>query len=414
MAIVINKKNPAELLSATKEKVIGRTGLNYFDSDSKTKALVNALTEEQIFLQKELDSVIRNLQLETVTGEALTRYGLSMGVEPIDPTFATVTSNELNVAFYTSTGGTFGSINSSNPITIAAGSVIYSNPNNNESGALIEYVTENPITLIAANTIQYISCRAKLSGSISNVGSGVLLNHNVSNYTDSGNSSLKVVNFYPILNGRDKEPEDNYKFRIAQKYNSLIQNSEAKIKLNTLTIPGVINIKAVPGLFGIGTVGVVVLSSDFESNESLIEAVQRRLDVFQGVAGQMIAIPASKVTFNLTLKAKAIKDLTLVDKSLLEVDIRRIIDSYFKNIGLGGAVNINDLVELIKAKHKGSLKFTNLNNSFFQTININRDFTTNFNTQVQYLRNPVYQLEVDEFAYLGNSFELEIENLSDV
>lgn len=414
MAIIINKKNPAELLSATKEKVISQTGLNYFDSDSKTKALVNALTEEQIFLQKELDAVIQNLQLETVTGDALTRYGLSMGVTPLESTFSTVTASELNVAFYTSTGGNFGSINGSSPIVIPVGSVIYSNPNNNESGALVEYITESPVTLLAGNTIQYISCRAKLPGSVSNVGSGVLINHNISSYTDSANRSLKVINFYPILNGRDKEPEDNYKFRIAQKYNSLIQNSEAKIKLNTLTIPGVINIKAVPGLFGIGTVGVVVLSSDFESNESLIEAVQRRIDTFQSVAGQMIAIPASKVTFNLVLKAKAIKDLTLIDKTSLEIDIKRIIDSYFKNIGLGGIVNINDLVEIIKAKHKGSLKFTNLNNSFFQTITINRDFATNFNTQFQYLRNPVYSLEVDEFAYLGNSFELEIENLSDV
>jgi hypothetical protein len=411
MAISPNVKSVTDLLASTKQKVLSRTGLNNFDSDSKIRVLAESLVDEQVALQRELTNTVDLLQLSTTRGQALTEYGSSRGVDLLDVTFASVDASELNLAFYVESG-TFGAINSAANITLPVGETISSDPNGNELGALIEYTLTSPLVCVTGDTIAYASARAKLSGSVANVGTAVLVRHSFTGYTDSANNTLKVINFYPILNGRDRESEDSYKFRIAKNYNTLAQNSETKIKLTNLKVPGVLDTRFVNGLFGIGTVGVVVLSADYESNPSLIAEVQSRLDRFKGPVGTLVAVPASKASFDFELKVKASKELSILEKAALKTSIQKTINQYFKSLSLGGLIRIDELVSLINANYRGSIRFERLGKNLFKNIYVSRNFSGSASNDKDLLIATTFQLDVDEFAKL-NTVNIEYE-ISDV
>lgn len=411
MAISPNVKSVSDLLTSTKQKVLSRTGLNNFDSDSKIRVLAEALVDEQISLQRELTNTVDLLNLSTTRGQALTEYGSSRGVDLLDVTFASVDASELNLAFYVSSG-TFGDINTASNITLPVGQTISSDPNSNELGALIEYTLTSPLTCVAGESLAYASARAKLSGSVSNVGTAVLTRHSFTGYTDSANNTLKVINFYPILNGRDRESEDSYKFRVAKNYNTLAQNSETKIKLTNLKIPGVLDTRFVNGLFGIGTVGVVVLSADYESNASLISEVQARLDRFKGPVGSLVAVPAVKASFDFELKVKASKELSILEKATLKTSIQKTINQYFKSLSLGGLIRLDELVSLINANYRGAVRFERLGKNLFKNIYVSRNFVGSTSNDKDLLIANTLQLDPDEFAKL-NTIDIQYE-ISDV
>ena len=404
MATTPSPKNGITILKNFRSKLTERTNVNNFDRDSKARALSDALTEELIELRQKSIEAFQANQLSNSVGEDLVQFGRTRGVDPNSQTFAQVTEQELNLAYYVESG-TFGDINSGASITIPVGTTIYSAPNNNELGTTINYKTSQEYVLGAANSLQFISAKAEISGDVSNVGQGVLRNHSFTNYTDVGNGTLKVINFYPIINGRRKETDDQYRFRISQNYNRLHQNSDARILLTALKVPGVLQVKSISGYFGVGSVGVVVLGADNQSNQSLIDEVQVRLNRFQGPAGHMVAIPAVQAVIELELDVRTTRNITEADKPRIKAQIQRAAINYFRSVGIGGTVRFDELAKAIQTSTKGVVAIGSLGNNkkLFKKIFLRKGYATGVLSERERIITDAHSLDEDEFVDLSSN-----------
>ena len=63
-------------------------------------------------------------------------------------------------------------------------------------------------------TKTYLSAQTLISGSQANAGAGTLNHHTFTKYADALNRSLLVTNVNTISYGRDRETDDNFKYRI--------------------------------------------------------------------------------------------------------------------------------------------------------------------------------------------------------
>lgn len=401
MATTPSQKNGITILREFRDNITARTDITNFDKDSKVRALSDTLTKELIDIRNQSIQAFQANQLSNSRGDNLDQFGNSRGVPRNINTFCQVLEEERNLALYVESG-TFGDINSANSILIEEGTIIYSTPNNNELGATINYRTLKSYTLDATASLQYISARAETSGSVSNVGQGVLRNHQFTNYSDSINGTLKVINFYPILNGQQSERDDQYRFRISQNYNRLHQNSDARILLTSLNVPGVLEVKPITGFFGIGTVGVVVLGADNQSNNALVEAVQVRLNRFKGPSGLMQAVPATQASVELELDVKTSRTLTQQEQARLTAQIRRTTNNYFRSIGIGGVVRFDELARSIQTGSKGLVKLGTVGSEskLYKNIFLRRGFANSVLSERSRIISDIHLLEEDEFADL--------------
>lgn len=407
MPTIPNHLNPIDILAEFKEKGESRSNISSHQRDSKFRAISDVLTEELLNLKEEQIALERTRQLSSATGKALADIGQRLGEPPIRPLHARVDVTERNIAFYVESG-TFGTINGASNIVLPANTRIFTEPNSNELNTSIEYTLIQSYTLLASESLQYVSARAVNIGTPSNVGELVLRQHNVTNYSDSANNSLKVINFYPILNGVDEEKDDLYRFRLANKYNSIITNNETKLRLGALTIPGIVNTRVEPAYYGIGTAAVFALGPENQANESLIRGLQSRLDSWKVPSGDYIATPGTQVHFDFELEVRPTKTLTNSQIARLKSEINRSFLTYFRSLGIGSVVDLSLLASQVQQRvvTVASLNQKNLSKTF-KKVYIRKSFSGGALDEKSKLLANSYILERDEFASLG-SLSIEI------
>ena len=394
-----SQKNPLEYFRAFRNELSAKAGINNFDTDSKAGALVGPLVDELLRSREELTSTFYSNQIQNAVGKELDSIGARYGVSRFQSTFSNVDSSEQCLALYTAS--TFGAINGGNNIVIPAGSLtISSDPNGNELGATIQYKNTEQITLLAADTIAFISAKAVTIGSGFNVGSKVLKRHNFTGYVDSVAGSLKVVNFYSILNGRDEESNNVYRFRITQQFSKIAQANDTRMLLEALEIPGVINTLTIPGYYGIGTAGVVVLGPENESNTRLVNRVQDRVNSHKTPGHYIQAVPAVRVLFDFELTLKLASSTTVSQQNNIRSQVSRILLKSLKSVGLGGSISLSTL-SLDISKQLGNLASVKVVDSPFDKVWVNKSYSGGAFNDRQRLLTDAYALELDEYSDLG-------------
>jgi uncharacterized phage protein gp47/JayE len=403
MAIAPEQKNPLDLVRGWRAKIGARTGITNFSADSVTRALMDVLAQEVSQVrQSQLESFYAS-QLSRASGKQLDLIGEDMGLPRLQPTFSSASVSEHNFAFYVETG-TFGSINGGSSITIPVGTILYSDQNQNELNARVEYETIQSVTLSAANAIGYCGAKAVTAGPFYNVGANVIRNHNFSGYVGAGAGGLKVMNFFAVLNGRSQEPDDRYRFRLSRNYDRLISRNDSRIMLNALQVPGVLDVKILPGFYGIGTSAVVVLGPDYEVSLSLIAAVQSQLDVMSVPGLRVLATPATKVQLDLQLELSPIKDLSALERRQIETDVRRVLKNLLRSVEIGGTVSLKELEKAVHENARAVLKMGRRTGSevrMFKNVYIRRGAATGTMSERELLLLTSVTLEPQEFFDLG-------------
>ncbi len=402
MAVIPSRKNALNILKNFREKLLTRTKINIFERNSKARAISDGLTAEIVALEQKQKEAFESIQLSTSRGKSLISFGETLGISKRENNFAFVDETELNLALYVETG-TFGDINGAVSITVPEGAIIFSEPNNNELGATIQYRTTTSFVLPAADSLKYISARAVTSGSVSNVGRSVLKNHDITAYSDVANNTLKVINFYPILNGFDEEQDSQYKFRISQNYARLMQNSDARILLTALKVPGVLDAVPLTGYYGIGSVGVVVLGADNQATPALVSEVQSRLNRFEGPAGNMRALAAVSVVFDLELEVKTSRTISLPEQARLTSLIKRSTNNYFRSLGIQGLVSFQDLAREIQTQSGGLVKLGTVGSEkrLYKAVYMKKGFSNGVLSEREVIVANNILLKQDEYADLG-------------
>jgi uncharacterized phage protein gp47/JayE len=403
MAIPPDTKSPNVILRSFKDRIQSRTGVTKFDSDSKVGAILDIVTDELVETRNQSIQAYYNNQLTRANGEFLDRIGRTLGLDRFNATYASSNKNEQNLAFFVESG-TFGDINGAAPFVIPAGTIISSVPNQNELNVAVEYEMLESVVIPASGAIAFVSVRSKLSGSQYNVGEGVLSNHNFTDYTLSSSNLLKVVNFYAILNGRDRENDDRYRFRLSKNYDRLISTNDTKIKLSALNVPGVLDVKVVSNYYGIGTVGAIVLGADYSTSNAQLKAVQANLDEMKAPGLKVAAVAATKVSIDIELEIEPTRPLTSLEKQNVRLAVTSAITNQLRSSGIGGIVEISSIVEAIRRNAPVALKVgRKYDNSFnvFSKIYLRRGFASGFSSERELLVGNSFSLNEEEFADLG-------------
>lgn len=398
MAIALEQKNLVNYLKAFQERVTRRTNINLFDKDSKTQALIDIFSDQLKADRGDAVSAFNALQVTQASGQQLDSLGETKGVSRLSETFASVHRSELCLAFYVQSG-TFGALNGSTSFTIPKGTKIASDAKHNDLGKVITYILLEDVACNSTDVVAYASARAEASGSESNVGSSVLRNHNFNSY--SARTGLLVINFYSILNGRNRETDDHYRFRIAQLYTSIATTNEIKAKLIAVGVPGVIDTRVIPGHFGIGTIGLVILGTEFQSNNVLIDSVQSALNSVNLPGVKVSAIPAVNALIDLEVRVKTQKTLSASEQARVKNNLKRFAVNYFRSKGLGGTVSLSDLASLWAKNTNGQIQFRSSTMSIFDNVFIRRGYVSVSASERETLAGNTYSLALDEFADLG-------------
>lgn len=397
MAITPNTKNTIRVLENFRSNLTTRTGINNFDNLSKAKAVTDVLTNEIMTLRQDIAAAFKALQYGVATGKDLVYLGRQINMLPFDISKASVLASESSVAFYVSSG-TFGDINAAADIVVPAGTQIFSVESANDSGNKIVYQTIETVTLFADQSLQYVAAEATVFGKVGNVNRGVLRTHSFTGIASP--NLLKVVNFFPILNGEDEESEESYRYRLVKHFETLLSVNKANIELSSLNVPGVKNLSIQPGYFGIGTMVAVPLGLEKQVNDRMITGVQQQLNSIRPPGALFQAIEPISVVFDFVFKVKSVDKLSTLDKQNIKNQIYSSILNYFRFQSLGGVVDLISLkTALLLVFNSKRLKSDQAN--LFDKVWVTRSYGLSENTAKDLFLNNVYQLQPIEYGTLG-------------
>ncbi len=419
MAIKPSLKSIANTKKEVKERLQKRAGITHWSQDGVAASLVDSMAAEQRLIQNRSANALKAIQIATATGQALEALGANRGISRLAPSKASSGAAERNFYFYSDT--TFGDLNGGADIVIPKGTLI--TPGDSLTpGRVIElnqqivYETAAEYTLPAGGSKVYCGVKAKTPGSLQNVGESVLITHNFVGYTASATNGLKCLNTYSIINGRNKEDDEKLRFRIANHYAALAGATEDALNLHGLTVPGVLETRVVPNYYGIGSAAVFVFGIDEESNLSMVNKVQTRINSVQTAGIKIIASPGVKVSFDFDLLFYVQEDLSSAQRSATRRAIVQVLNDFFSRRSNSPTRNVS-LSAIASALYSKPLVRTNLSRKssleeLFNNVHIRKNYSgTRVASERVTLDSMNYGLEVFEFATLG-AVNIRLQNIS--
>lgn len=210
------------------------SGITMTSPGGKARAFCDIVGSECGAVEANAFSGIAQVLLPFATGSNLDYLGWIWDIERLGQVDATSTSSDQNFEFYV-LRGTFGAINNGADILVPAGTQIYTSDGVN--GVIM--VTSSDVVCPASQSSVYFGVQCLTPGSAGVAASNVYVSTNFTNYTDSVYGSLLVTNNYGLVEGRDVESDDDYRYRINLKLQSPTGNTEGNIRLAVLQVPGI-------------------------------------------------------------------------------------------------------------------------------------------------------------------------------
>lgn len=393
-------QNPVVLFRQFRSKFAANTNITNFDTDSKTRALIEPLAEAIATSQRDLQLVIEANSLESARGQDLDNIGIAMGRPRKEAEYAFARSGARIMAFYTNAAN-FGAINGGNSIPLT-NTQVSTDANENLRGAAINYNVDD-VTLDSTLSFQFVSVTADLIGADSRVGQGVLKNHNFTNYTDSANNSLLCINLAPILTGRNRESDDQYRFILSRLSSSHKQFADDRLFMRGVSVAGVSDIRVDHGYYGLGTAAVFVLGTNGQSDAALLAAVQEKLDAEPNITGRVIATAATQVSFDMDLDVYFTRPTTTNARDRISAVIRGVVRDYFISVGLGNTVDFDALGERIRQELSDVVAVGAPGNrsEAFTRIYMRRSESNGTSSEQERLTTSIVSLDTYEYPFLG-------------
>lgn len=342
-----------ELIDLTTQDIINNalqklntfTNVTFLSPGSKARMLVDILSEEIGLQAFDFDANSGAALLRNASGNVLDFLGEIYGLERLQEVRSTVSDGEENFVLYTA-GSNFGSINNGQDIIIPKGSLKISNQDSFGTGSIIYSNVEDIILRTNENRV-FFSAQSLSSGFNSNAGANTLNFHSFKDYGDSLNNSLLVTNNYGISYGRDRESDDNFRYRIQKEKISSEAANETAIRLALLVIPGVANVVRIPYARGIGTCDWLISSSSVIVSQELITLCQEAIGLKQAVGMSNIAkspvLIGTEFSFSITYKGR----LEDRQKESIKNTIRTSISNYVNNLEIGQSLVLDQIVRIV-------------------------------------------------------------------
>lgn len=408
MASLPGLKNLPGQVKLIRDSMRDRAGITQFSADSAARSLIDPLAQALVEDRQDSRRALLDLQLSHAEDEALDAIGEAVGVPRLSPTPAIVWSYERSLVFYVNSG-TFGDLNGGADIVVPADTIVGTVPDE-QGRSRVQYRLFSPLTLPADASTAYATAQAVTLGASHNVDRGALTYMEFADYASG--TGLKINNLYPIITGRNRESASQYRYRISQRFNSLQTQNTIHLQMRGIEVPGVVEIRVIPGHYGIGTCGVVVLGPDGVSTQDLVRSVQSRIHVLSIPGLRVVATPGIQVLFDLSLAVKVRAALPEQDQERLRQGIRQSVHSYFREEGLGGSIDLERVRERILEQNRMILQVSPRKERglLFEAAYVRKGPADSLVTgERETLSGTLYGLEQNEFARMGEltlSFEV--------
>jgi len=336
-----------ELINNALMELRNRTDISQLVPGAKARSLLEIVMRETgnaytSFSQELLGAFVRYAR-----GDNLDMIAELFGVSRKEATRNEVSSLSKVQKFYV-TNGTFGSINNGNSFTIPAGVKV-----RNRSGDLqqIEYTLTEAVTCNAADTEAYGSIRSVEFGPATNVGAGVLVEHDFSLYADYLNESLKTINIEGIAYATERETDDAFRFRIINTTLASEQANYVAIRTAALSVPGVADVVLDEFSRGIGTGAVYIKAVTPTVSEFLLAAVQDAIDRAKAFGNFVEARAPKPVGIELEVTLNLLKEMTTQEKADLKNNVRDAIYNYINGLDINESLDVALLQRQILGVH---------------------------------------------------------------
>ena len=334
----IYQKTDSDLYLALQER-FKRAGLISESPDSLTNIINEFITEELYKLSIEFDNKINDYSISNASGDALDSlaeemYGLTrfQATKAVSYDNIEITNPSADIEI-TIPKGTF----LSGGLAFSENSIIYE--------TLEEYTVSSESSILA-------SAIAIIAGSDYNVEENYLTNINL-----TSSSSLIVTNLYPIINGRDQETDDNFRFRLANYISSITSQNIDYLKLNLLEVPGVFNLKFAQGYNGLGTMSVFATTSSGRTNPELKDLITGRISEI-ATPGELISFEEGfRAVFDITIKLVNNNAYSQDEIDRLKYNIRVLIAEELVSAKANNLIRFSVLEDTIKRSLRDRYSF---------------------------------------------------------
>ena len=352
--------NPEEVERSISANLDLQFGTNASRGDSNTRILANLVSNELFLLNSETRAFIENLSYQNASGEDLNSIGFEYyGLQRRPGNKANTRAEERSFYFYARGNQTFGAINNNSDIILPKGTRISNFPNI-ATGQEIVYVTKRDYTLEANRSFQYCAIEAQEVGESYNVGREILVNHDFTNYADSGSGSLACRNIYPIVNGTSTESDDSLRYRIANFIASQRNLNEESLNLAGLEIPGVIQVRVIPGYYGLGTTGIVVFGPEKETHYDSLQVIKRRIRSSTGEENRIFPVEGIYVKLDLELEIVKTQNLSFEEQESIEQSLRQELQQMIRESFGTNELNLSFVEQKIR-RYINNRKIKNIN-----------------------------------------------------
>jgi uncharacterized phage protein gp47/JayE len=315
-----------------------QTGIRQTSPGGKARAFCDIVGDQLGSLEARQFVNLSQTLLPYAGADSLDFLGALYGVSRIQQFDITSSASEGNFEFFVRSG-TFGAINNGNPIIVPAGTKIFSG----SVGGPVYLVTA-AVTLPAGSSSVFFSATNQDGGSQGVAGTGILTQHNFTNYTGSRFSSLLVTNNFGLVGGRDQEDDDSYRYRINLRLQARGDSSEDALRLQLLQVPGVQDLVFVRQS---GTFNVYVYGISPSVPPSLLQAVQSQLDSSTAFPLVGTALSPDLIGISLATTLTLSKTVASTDQTSIISSAIAAAEDYINNLGVGGTLVLNQIADKI-------------------------------------------------------------------
>jgi hypothetical protein len=355
-------KNYEELVSTALGQMRANSNITQLTPGAKARFILDTVMREQAGQHELFDQNLLQAFVRWADGRFLDYFGDMMNIPRLETTTASADVDYQNFMFYVETGN-FGDINSNVDFVVPAGTEI----------TTYDFPTETPVsgseadptlpqTKITYETLTNIACptnastaygaiRARVEGSVSNLPRHSLKEHNFTGYQLSARNVLLCTNQYGIVNGRERESDESYRYRLQNAFKARERANKIAIRLAALSVPGVADVVEINCEQGPGTYSLYTESLAPTTSAGLISNVLAAVEEVSALGVRPYVLAPLPLGLEFTIAVRW-RDRTIEsEKAVGYAMIRRYINNALDALGIGEDVDLVSLAIGVTTAH---------------------------------------------------------------
>ena len=224
-------------------------------------------------------------------------------------------------------------------ITIPRGTLVRDNEDH------YSYRTAKEVNL--SNDGNTVSVVGALPGSTMNVASGVLTTWEIENTLHVMiHDYILVSNPSAISTGQDTETDENFRFRIVNHTLGMERANINSLRLAALSVPGVSDVVINNYKYGIGTVGMFLISESPIVSQGLLDVTQTAVNNVIAAGERCIVSPPNYKAVGMDINIELKPGTPAGNKDHIAVMAKNNIIAYINNLAIGESFVSNRLIDV--------------------------------------------------------------------